>query len=444
MTQRVPADASATKTFFVDMLIRDIGVDGAILDLIDNSIDAASIQAALDGTLEGYRIEVAVGQDEFKIHDNCGGIEVDTARNYAFRFGRAPDFNPASRIGEFGIGMKRAVFRLGRRFTIDSSTDKTRFVVDVDVQEWRGQDGDWTFPMDIEDAPSEEAGTTVVVRNLHDGVRDLFSQSNYVPGILREVTDRYGEAMRQGLQITFNKEPADLRLHTLLSGPQIKAEHQEHELLVDGHPVKLRIVAGIGPDRLPVESGWYVYCNGRLVIKADRTELTGWSIGDVDGVSGTPAWHPQYGRFRGFVFFNSDYPGSLPWTTTKTEIDEFSPIYRNAVVKMRSIIRNYANYTNELVLERRRYEESDSGTPRRIEEALKSTVHRTVDQVPPGKFTIPERDNTPPPPAGPRTTSIQINVKVSQIDELKEALDLSTNRQVGEMAFKRLYDEEID
>lgn len=444
MTNRVTADASATRAFFVDMLIRDIGVDGAILDLIDNSIDAAEAQASDDDDLDGFRVEVTIGRDEFTIHDNCGGIEIDIARNYAFRFGRASDYNPASRIGEFGIGMKRAVFRLGRSFEIDSSTDEARFVVDVDVEDWREQEGDWTFPMDIEDAPSEEAGTTIVVRGLHDGVRELFSQANYPQEVAREVADRYSEPVSRGLQIIVNGEPADLRLHSLLSGYQIRAEHQQHELQADGHPVQLRIVAGIGPDRRPAtESGWYVYCNGRLVIKADRTELTGWGTGDVGGGSGTPAWHPQYRRFRGFVFFSSDHPGSLPWTTTKTEIDESSEIYRNAVVKMRSIIRHFANYTNELVLERRRFEESESGTPRRIEEALVDTPLRKVGDVPTGKFTVPQRDATPLAPAGPRTTSIQFQADASQVEELKEALDLSTNRQVGEEAFDRLYFEEI-
>ena len=38
MTTHSEAIASATKSFFVDMLVRDIGVDGAILDLIDNAI----------------------------------------------------------------------------------------------------------------------------------------------------------------------------------------------------------------------------------------------------------------------------------------------------------------------------------------------------------------------------------------------------------------------
>ena len=446
MTEQLTADASATRAFFVDMLVRDISVDGAILDLIDNSVDAAYAHSAPDGNLDGLCVEVSLTPDGFAISDNCGGIDIDTAQHYAFRFGRAAEFNPSTRIGEFGIGMKRGVFRLGKNFKIDSSTAETRFVVDVDVEQWREQAGDWTFPMEIAEAPADVAGTTVKVQNLHESVRELFSQDSYPRRMLREVADRHGEAIKTGLEITLNNEPADLRLHELLSGTGIAPEHQREELLSDGQPVALRIVAGIGPDRRPVaESGWYVYCNGRLVLKADRTSLTGWGTGDLGGTE-TPAWHPQYARFRGFVFFTSEFPGALPWTTTKTEIDESSDVYRNALAKMRSVIRRFADYTNELSLERERFEEGHGKAPQRITIALETARLAVVGDVPIGHFKVPERDRSTAPttPAGPRTTSIQFRAKASEVNELKKALGLTTNRQVGEEAFERLYDEEID
>ena len=445
MTTQLTADASATRAFFVDMLVRDIGVDGAILDLIDNAVDAAHAHRAPDGHLDRFHIDVTLDPSVFEISDNCGGIDIDTAQHYAFRFGRAADFNPATRIGEFGIGMKRAIFRLGRNFKIDSSTTETRFVIDVDVEQWREQEGARTFPMEVAEASANGGGTTVKVQNLHEGVRELFSQDSYPRRLLREVADRHSEAINAGLKITLNKEPADLRLHKLLSGSGIVPEHQREELFFGDQPVELRIVAGIGPDRRPAaESGWYVYCNGRLVLKADRTALTGWDMGDLGGPD-TPAWHPQYARFRGFVFFTSDFPGALPWTTTKTEIDEFSDVYRNALLKMRSVIRGFANYTNELSLERERFEDGDGKTPQRIKNALERAHLAVAGDVPIGKFQVPKRDRStvPTAPAGPRMTNMQFRVETSRVDELKKALGLNTNRQVGETAFERLHDEEI-
>ena len=84
--------------------------------------------------------------------------------------------------------------------------------------QWRKDDADWTFPMEITDAPADEGGTTVVVWNLHEGVRDLFEQDRYRSRMLREVADRYAEAINAGLKISLNREPADLRIHKLLEG----------------------------------------------------------------------------------------------------------------------------------------------------------------------------------------------------------------------------------
>ncbi len=445
MTTRSTADASATRGFFVDMLVRDIGIDGAILDLIDNAVDAAYAHRTPGGGLDDFYINVILDRDHFKISDNCRGIDIDTARHYAFRFGRAPGFNPTTRIGEFGIGMKRAVFRLGRNFEVDSSTTHTRFVVGLDVGQWREQEGDWTFPMEIIDTPADEAGTTVEVKNLHEGVSESFADDGYVRRMLHDVADRHGEAIKAGLTISLNMEPADQRIHKLLVGGGIRPENQSAVLLSGDQSVNLRIIAGIGLKRRSVaESGWYVYCNGRLVLKADRTGLTGWGTAGLDGPD-VPAWHPQYARFRGFVFFASDSPAALPWTTTKTEIDASSDVYRNALGKMRSVLRQFATFTNELVIERHQFEESDGKMQQAVRTALMMAQPTPVSDVPIGRFRVPERsrDTLRTIQARPRTTSIQFPADISRVNELKKALHLTTNRQIGEEAFERLYADEI-
>lgn len=446
MAERIEADASATRGFFVDMLVRDISVDGAILDLIDNAVDAAYKLSDGSATMRNYNISVTFGHDRFRIEDNCGGIEIDDARDKVFRFGRPPDFDPQTRIGQFGIGMKRAVFRIGRRFSVESSTTEKRFSVNVDVEEWREQTGDWTFPMLIEEAPKETAGTMVTVDGLHDGVREHFSGDGYARRMLREIAARYDQVLARGMNITMNGQSASMFGHELLSSKNVIPEHQEYELETGGHKVRVRIVAGISPARRPgAESGWYVYCNGRLVVEADRTPLTGWGTGDVDGSSELPAWHTQYRRFRGFVFFESEHPGALPWTTTKTEIDRSADVYRNALSKMRSVIRRYASYTNFEKNEKDRFEEGDGSNSKPISDAVERATSRSIAAIvetvtSPTTFTVPEQ---PSVPARPRTASIRFPAEISRIEDLKQALRLKTNRQIGEMAFDRLYEEEI-
>jgi len=430
------------------MLVRDIGVDAAILDLIDNSVDAALAERKRGRSLADFRVDVRFDGDRFEIVDNCGGIRVEIARDYAFRFGRAPGFNPDSTIGEFGIGMKRAIFRLGREFLVESSTTDSRFVVEVDVDEWRANEDerDWTFPMDVDQTPADESGTRIRIANLHLGVSELFTRDTFEVRILSEIAARHRVVLNDGLHIAVNNTPVELRLYSLLSGHGIVPERQEVDLVSADHPVSLRIIAGIGPPRQSVaESGWNVYCNGRLVLKSDRTELTGWGTGDPEGSTGPPAWHPQYARFRGFVFFESEHPGALPWTTTKDEVDQFSDVYQQALARMRSIIRKYTTYTNELKEERELFEDSDGQATKKIEQAMDRAKTVPVDQVRTGAFSVPERDRRirPVVPPGPKTTRICFEALLSHVNDLKASLSLRTNRDIGEVAFERLYEEEL-
>ena len=92
------AKAYPTKTFFVNMITRDITFEDCILDLIDNSVDGASrsegnpsINLNDHTDLSKYRISIAVSSDKFSITDNCGGMTLDDAADHAFSFGRRSD-----------------------------------------------------------------------------------------------------------------------------------------------------------------------------------------------------------------------------------------------------------------------------------------------------------------------------------------------------------------
>ena len=442
MAEPVTADASPTRSFFVDMLVRDISVNGAVLDLIDNAVDAAYQDSGGAQDLSKYRVEVIAKPDLFIITDNCGGIDVDDARNSVFRFGRPADYDPKTRIGQFGIGLKRAVFRIGRRFMIESSTRETQFSINVDVDEWRGQTGEWVFPMEVGEASGLDTGTVVRVDLLHKGVQEEFSQRGYDKSMLREIASRYDQMLARGLAITLNGQPTDMFAHQLLMGKGLAPEHFSYVL----DKVQVRIVVGIAPARRSVaESGWYVYCNGRLVLEADRTPLTGWGTGDVDGFE-VPAWHTQYRRFRGFVFFEAANPADLPWTTTKTEIDRSSEVYRNALTKMRNVIRKYTSYTNAEKQEAERFEEGEGKDPNPIATAVENAPHRSLAAIVEGSdsvFRVPDQAEIASEPPGPRMANIQFRADKDRVEELKGALDLKTYRQVGEMAFELLYDEEI-
>lgn len=165
--QRV--DAAPAKRFFVSMLVKDIELVPSIVDLVDNSIDGAKRIRSEDQSnrYEGLRIDITVDRDHFLIEDNCGGMEAELARRYAFRFGRPEEYDgPPDEVGQFGVGMKRALFKLGTRFRVDSTATYSRFSLPISVPEWMDDtDPDWTFCFaEVEeglDVPAEERKTRV-------------------------------------------------------------------------------------------------------------------------------------------------------------------------------------------------------------------------------------------------------------------------------------------
>ena len=106
--------ASPTKELFVQMLVRDIELIPAINDLIDNSVDGAT-RLRGEGEFDGLLIELQISGQQFTISDNCGGIAVDVAEEYAFRFGRPEDAPSVEHsVGQFG-GHEKSSFQIGKQ-----------------------------------------------------------------------------------------------------------------------------------------------------------------------------------------------------------------------------------------------------------------------------------------------------------------------------------------
>ena len=95
--------AEPTKDFFIHMLTRDIGLSRSILDLVDNCVDGA-LRVRGDDRFDDLHVALQVGVDRFSIKDNCGGIPLDVARKYAFRFGRPREAEPIKHsIGQLAL-----------------------------------------------------------------------------------------------------------------------------------------------------------------------------------------------------------------------------------------------------------------------------------------------------------------------------------------------------
>jgi hypothetical protein len=425
-----------TKELFIEYLVRDVKLGDAIVDLVDNSVDGA-MRLNPNGNLEGLEVRIEATSERFRIADNCGGITVEVARKYAFRFGRDEDLiqQPHS-IGKFGVGMKRAFFKLGKRFRVESTTDSTHFVVDEDVGEWKKKKA-WTFDFESfkEDGefPQEEIGTTIEVAPLHDEIGHQFELENFIISLRDKIEKRHLTFIDQGLAISLNQIPASLHLLQLKSSDKLKTGYKEFVVREkEQAPVTVKIYAGIGePD--PNLAGWYIFCNGRLILEADQSKTTGWE-GRPKPI---PKFHGQFNYFRGFVFFDSDDAGLLPWNTAKTDVVADAPIYAAARLEMIRLMRPVIDFLNNLKDEKdgREREGADPGP---LESAVDSTFMKAIDEVETSyRFVRPEPKREKP---GPKMGRIVYNKPRDLIEKVKKQLRVKTQKEVGEQTFDYYYD----
>lgn len=337
-------EAWPTKSFFVDMLTRDISITAAILDLCDNALgrtfELADVEPSsyiLEGTrgkpLRSYFLHVSVSPSLITIEDNCGGITLDQARHEVFRLGRDIDDNIEAGLSVYGIGMKRAFFKLADHVSVRSSSDGEWFDVSFNVSAWKEKgDRDWNLQFTrfgTKDRPGTfpKNGTRIELTKLLDGAKALISAKTFENDLRQRLQSTYSLFVAFGLDLRLNNK---IVVNTM---PELAADvlkPARKTLKID--KVKVVIIVGLSAKTAQVDpatmSGWFVYCNGRLVLEGDKTKTTGWG----DGI---PQWHSKFNRFVGFVFFDSDDSFALPWTTTKSGLVDDADVFLQTRQEMR-------------------------------------------------------------------------------------------------------------
>ena len=197
------ANGQPTKEFFVEMLTRDIDLNDAILDLLDNCLDgvvrlSSSQKNKLEDTnfYKGYSAEINISNNYFSIKDNCGGIPRNIAENYAFRMGRVQTTDTDHpTIGIYGIGMKRAIFKIGKAAVVHTKSSQEKYSVII-PSDWVGS-SDWTFPIEenSEKNTLTNNGTEITITPINSSISDLWKNSSslntFVENLRKAIQESY-------------------------------------------------------------------------------------------------------------------------------------------------------------------------------------------------------------------------------------------------------------
>lgn len=440
--------ATPEKRFFISMLVKDIELIPAILDLVDNSIDGAKRlrpNANAPDRFAGLFVRLTLDQQRLRIEDNCGGIPVSRARESAFRFGRPAGITgPHGEVGQFGVGMKRALFKLGNAFWVESISARSSFILPVDVDEWAADTSpNWKFELEevneTIEHPDNERGTTIEATELHHSVAQDFRNDGFLSRLRATLELRHQEALQQGIELKLQAVQLRPIVPMLRSSQAVRPVHLEHDVVDDGGTVHMSLYAGVegrdgdeagdqGPDaenfRQPSPAGWYLFCNDRLLLAADKGPLTGWGVAAA-------AYHPQYRLFRGYVYLTADNSALLPWNTTKTGVDEDSSVFRQVQAAMFDALRMVQAVLNRAKTERQDRDPDD----RPVLAAMASARGvRVRDVAPSDTFVVPQ---DPPRPRRSAATGKRVTYTVDIADFAKVAAEVGSDNgaDVGRTTF---------
>jgi hypothetical protein len=424
------------------MFTRDISLEDCILDLIDNSIDGLvrtrkldissvilqeNTMAATSKKANLLQIDISYSETHFEIKDNCGGIRRKDALEDVFNFGHAPGVTGGT-LGVYGIGLKRAIFKLGEVFDMKSQTIEDGFaVVKLNVKDWAEKDDDledWKIPLVFTGGADSEkhAGTTIKITKLRPEVV-MRIKDGVLEQKLRSVISRtYALFIGRYVSITLNgKEIVGFEI------PLGKSNEVEPAYdIFEDDGVKIELFASLAirkeQEWKAETAGWYVLCNGRVVVAADKTELTGWGAGSL------PQFHSKFRGFIGVAFFRSKDPMSLPWTTSKRGLNQESRVYQNARNRMRGIARPIITFLDSVY----KTEMPEDSAGRTIANAVKPVSLSQISLKPATVFAV-----HPASRSVPTKVSIQFSAEKANVETIRKhlkAYSWGANR-IGEHTF---------
>jgi len=481
-------NASPTKNFFVEMLTRDIDLKDAILDLLDNCIDGIQRsrrdETPSDTPYEGFWASIEISETAFTIEDNCGGIPLDVAERYAFRMGKPKgisDDDDIFTIGTYGIGMKRAIFKMGQSAEVFSQTDDDAFKVIIQP-DWLASDDSWDLPVEAIERSEDENGTFIEIAQLRPEAARQLGSDSFQNDLAGEIENLYSYILAKGFEIVLNGELITPRPIVLQWEGLNKLKKKETEAIAPylyeatREDVEIKLAVGLRR-KLPThkevdrasertrtkrdDAGWTIVCNDRVVVANDKTILTGW------GESGIPRYHPQFISISGIVEFKSTDARLLPLTTTKRGIDASSELYLYVKERMREGLRLFTSHTNKWkqVTKAKKDQQKSSTKQKRTKLETPAAMFeqvKTIEDSAPAQgsqkiwkavksdeFEVERRyiPNLPSPPELAQTKRISFNKPIEDIQAIGEFLlddpDCSPSA-IGEACFQTILDQAME
>jgi hypothetical protein len=320
-------------------IIADYDTELALCELIDNALD----NWAKEGRIRKLEISIIVdtNQQTITISDNAGGVpEADIIKIIAP--GHTTNLSTDETIGIFGVGSKRAVVALAQEIKILTRYQDNETLILKYNDDWL-QKETWDFEYEPYNKEISKGSTVIELSKLRSNVND-----SLVEDLKEHLAAIYGKFLQDSsIAITVNDKkslkpilfdqawsyPPNYAPQKVTFSVPIENENPINIALLGGLIAKNEIGEG--------EYGIYVYCNQRLILRADKS----YHFGFTSGQAGLP--HPELNSVRVFVNLTGS-PERMPWTSSKSGINFKNKIFELIRPKVLQLVIYYAKLARKL------------------------------------------------------------------------------------------------
>ncbi|KYG81661.1 histidine kinase/DNA gyrase B/HSP90-like ATPase [Roseivirga ehrenbergii] len=366
-------DATPEKRSFFS-IVNDYDLKLSICELIDNSID--HWDKSNSSSLLCINIELDKRQQTILFTDNAGGVTAEGMRLLVCP-GASSNSDLDNSIGIFGVGSKRAIVALSENTKILSHhiDSPDTHLVEI-TTDWLQEDS-WNLP--LRKTRSILAGNTeLYLSTLRKEIEE--NSESILRGHLGQVYSKYLTERHVSIVLN-NTEISPLAFDTDWAYPDSNPPQSfnMHFLVEENRSVKARITGGLLKEGCAGDGrhGVYLYCNKRLIVKAERSP----EVGYVKSNAGSS---DHLNSMR--VIVELEGPAKyMPWDSSKSRFN-----YHNESFKL--IQKKIIELTTYWVKVSRSFERSEGGWkdnvfPYKNGELVTSTID--VGRVSINKYLMP-------------------------------------------------------
>lgn len=279
------------KEFFFHTLTLDITPEEAILELIDTFIEWYLYYKNNGQIKDSGNIKVQITNEKFIIESDYPGPPKDTISEF-LTFGKGININ-TNKIGAYGIGTKRAIFKLGEDILFESDDCNEYFSIHIE-KDWFKNDENWEILLKTNKSKNKLLDK-IIISNLFNNISIEFENPKFLSDLKEKIKITYSYFLRNFINIKVNEskiQPFEFEL----SFEKGKIEPFYKEFIEDS--IKVKILAGIKKYKSEA-SGWYFFCNNRLIMKNDILNKSSY-YSFSNTINST-----NDNLFLGFVFFST-------------------------------------------------------------------------------------------------------------------------------------------